>query len=394
MTEVDVEPTGERFIPELMHGDLIEAEHHARYHLAMNLVRGCRVLDAGCGVGWGSQLLLDAGAVEVTGIDRDPEAIDDARTRTPQGRFFVADLTSLGLADALFDVVVCFEALEHVLDPAACLDELVRVLHPDGILLVSSPNPDVYPSGNPFHFYEMTPAELQGEVAKRLEHTTVLRQHLLISSLLAPDEPAPGPAAPLDTVTWSIAALEPGHDPYSLVAASRLPLPAIQAVEMLAPSHQLDDLQRLAEALTDERERVQRDRAELDAERQALLDRQADDQKRLMEADDLLRGLARERDDARAALAAAGPDRQPTGRFDHLTAERDRYAADLVHCEQEMARRVPRVNLDALAVETRRADDARAELEAVMHTTSWRVTRPLRLVRRLRPATLRRLVRR
>ena len=70
-------PAEERFLPEVMSDQLIEAEHHARYRFAGAVVSGRRVLDAGCGVGWGSQVLLDYGAGSVDGVDIDESAITE-----------------------------------------------------------------------------------------------------------------------------------------------------------------------------------------------------------------------------------------------------------------------------------------------------------------------------
>ena len=142
-------PSGERFVPEAMGGQLIEAEHHARYRHAAQLVAGRSVLDAGCGVGWGSALLAHAGAARVTGLDIDAGALADATGRTDAATFVRGDLMDLPFADASFDVVVCFEAIEHVLGPLLALDELRRVLAPDGVLTVSSPNPGDLSRGEP-----------------------------------------------------------------------------------------------------------------------------------------------------------------------------------------------------------------------------------------------------
>ncbi len=73
----------ERFVPELIAGGLIEAEHRARYAFALPHVAGQVVLDAGCGVGWGSALAVDAGASRVIGIDIAAEAVLDAQSRAP-----------------------------------------------------------------------------------------------------------------------------------------------------------------------------------------------------------------------------------------------------------------------------------------------------------------------
>ena len=69
--------TGERLIPGEVDVDLLN-EHMARYHFAVRLARGKRVLDAGCGAGYGSAELADV-AESVTGIDIAPEAVEYAR---------------------------------------------------------------------------------------------------------------------------------------------------------------------------------------------------------------------------------------------------------------------------------------------------------------------------
>src|SRR5688500_15232961 len=68
----------ERFVPGTHRGELMEAEHYARYFWASALVAGRRVLDAGCGVGYGSRLLHGAGAAEVVGLDVSADAIQAA----------------------------------------------------------------------------------------------------------------------------------------------------------------------------------------------------------------------------------------------------------------------------------------------------------------------------
>ena len=148
MDDVDA-PSGERFVPEAMGGQLIEAEHHARYRHAAQLVAGRSVLDAGCGVGWGSVVLAGAGAARVTGLDIDAAAISDARRRTDAVGFVRGDLADLPFADASFDVVVCYEAIEHVAQPLVVLDELRRVLTADGVLDGLLAEPRRVPTGKP-----------------------------------------------------------------------------------------------------------------------------------------------------------------------------------------------------------------------------------------------------
>jgi len=104
----------ERFDPELMGGSLLEAEHLARYRWAGALVEGKRVLDAGCGTGYGSELLARQGAAEVVGVDADADVIEAASRSASGVTFVAADLRELPADLGEFDVVVCFEVIEHI----------------------------------------------------------------------------------------------------------------------------------------------------------------------------------------------------------------------------------------------------------------------------------------
>jgi len=241
----DVEAlSGERFVPEAMGGELIEAEHHARYRHAAQLVAGRTVLDAGCGVGWGSALLTDAGAASVCGLDNDASALADAATRTDAARFVQGDMMALPFVDGSFEVAVCYEAIEHVADPLVALDELRRVLTPDGVLTVSSPNPAVYPPGNPFHIHEFTPDELQRELARRFAHASAWQQHSMLASVVIPD--AHDPDAPSAATT--LADLKMGEAAYSVFDASDAPLSPAAAHAVLVSAQQFTALLDLVES--------------------------------------------------------------------------------------------------------------------------------------------------
>jgi SAM-dependent methyltransferase len=182
-------PTGERFDPFFMHGHLIEAEHLARYAWAAQFATGRRVLDAACGMAYGSAMLAAAGATAVVGVDLDESVIAKVRAAAKPGTSFdVADLRKLPYDDDEFDLVVSFETIEHVSDPAVVFDELARVLKPEGLLLVSTPNRDVYTPGNPFHLRELTPSEFANELAKRFRSVAMRRQHTWVASGIFDDE--------------------------------------------------------------------------------------------------------------------------------------------------------------------------------------------------------------
>src|SRR4051812_25282678 len=115
----------ERFDPAESGGQLVDAEHQARYLLAQQFVSGRRVLDAACGTGYGTRILIDGGADEVTAMDIAPEAVEETRRRTRgEANVVKGDLYALPFDDDAFDIVVCFEAIEHVQQPEQVLAEL------------------------------------------------------------------------------------------------------------------------------------------------------------------------------------------------------------------------------------------------------------------------------
>jgi SAM-dependent methyltransferase len=162
--------TGERIIPGKVDVDLLN-EHMARYTFAARLARGKRVLDAGCGAGYGSAELAQA-ADSVVGVDLAPEAIDFARANygLPNLRFEQASCEALPHPGGSFDLVVAFEVIEHLGHWREFLLEVRRVLAPAGQLVVSTPNKLYYtesrgPSGaNPFHVHEFDFEEFQNEL--------------------------------------------------------------------------------------------------------------------------------------------------------------------------------------------------------------------------------------
>lgn len=245
-------PPVERFDPTAMEGQLLEAEHLARYRWAAALAEGKRVLDAGCGTGYGAELLAGAEAAEVVAIDVDREVIEAAqRDGSSAVTFAAADLRELPAGLGKFDVVVCFEVLEHIDEPEAALDRLAAVVAPDGLLVVSSPNRDVYPPGNPFHKHEFTPGELAAALESRFAHVKLVRQQDWLATALFDDGGFTRVDAQAVEVAKAVAG-EPGQELYSIGVASAAPLPVTPSFVMLTQTADVKWWQELLQSLRDE----------------------------------------------------------------------------------------------------------------------------------------------
>jgi len=100
-----------------------------------------RYLEVGCGGGVVARKI--ARSTRVTGIDGSSIAIRKAIASVASGErceFKVATAYALPVDDSSMDGVYSFEVLEHLLDPVAAVEEMVRVLRPGGFLLLSAPN--------------------------------------------------------------------------------------------------------------------------------------------------------------------------------------------------------------------------------------------------------------
>jgi SAM-dependent methyltransferase len=227
----------ERFVPAASRGLLVEAEHLVRYWWASRLAAGRRVLDAGCGTAYGTRMLAGAQATHVVGVDRAASVLEAARPACPENVELVeGDLRDLPFPDRSFDLVVCFEVVEHLAEPDVALRELERVVAADGVVLVSSPNRDVYEPGNPHHLHEYTPAELRSALERYFVHVELRRQANLIASSVMPDDVAAADAleAVHDLRLAKCVALPADGETYTIALASHAPLPPDRSTTAVA----------------------------------------------------------------------------------------------------------------------------------------------------------------
>lgn len=119
------------------------------------------VLDAGCGVGYGTEELAKRSFFAL-GIDLSKRVIDKAmRRRKTNLRFILADCRYLPLRNESFDLITSFEVIEHLVDPDLFLKEVKRVLKENGKLILSTPIRRFEIPLAPLHKQEFTPKELE-----------------------------------------------------------------------------------------------------------------------------------------------------------------------------------------------------------------------------------------
>ncbi|MFI7064778.1 class I SAM-dependent methyltransferase [Kribbella sp. NPDC050124] len=175
--------TGERTAPGIWHENYWFARHDAAYrwitaNLSSNNSLGTgRVLDAGCGEGYGAELLRLAGADSVTGLDYEDTTLRHVRRVYPQINVVQGNLVQTGFADATFDLITSMQTIEHLWEQPRFITECARILAPQGTLVVSTPNRLTFPSGNWYHTRELTAVEFTELLEPHFEITHALGLH-------------------------------------------------------------------------------------------------------------------------------------------------------------------------------------------------------------------------
>ncbi|MDX8055939.1 class I SAM-dependent methyltransferase [Lentzea sp. BCCO 10_0798] len=183
--------TGERTVPGIAEENYWFRRHEAAY---LHLIGHCAdavVLEAGCGEGYGAQLIRTV-ARRVIALDYDELTSRHVAQAYPQLDVLRGNLATLPLRDGSVDVVANLQVIEHLWDQEGFLAECRRVLRPGGKLIVTTPNRLTFSPGqdtplNPFHTRELAPSELDEmlrDAGFRVDELTGLRHGRRLDTLL------------------------------------------------------------------------------------------------------------------------------------------------------------------------------------------------------------------
>lgn len=164
--------TGERL--EFNNFSDVTIEHLHRYAIANDFVKNKIVLDIASGEGYGS-FILSKNASKVIGVDIDNETVFDAQEKYSKNNlsFLVGSADNIPLETNSIDVVVSFETIEHHDKHEEMFLEIKRVLKPNGVLIMSSPDKKYYSDiprfKNKFHVKELYSDEFENLVNKHFD---------------------------------------------------------------------------------------------------------------------------------------------------------------------------------------------------------------------------------
>ncbi len=200
------------------------------------------MLELASGEGYGAAILA-GNAKHVTAVEIDGDSVAHSRTHyhAPNLDFLEGSMLDLRVFDdAAFDLVVCFEALEHVEEHNELVAGVARVLRENGLLVLSTPDRDTYNAQihepNPFHARELSGSELLELLGSHFRHVALWGQAGLGGSRLARLDDQLRTVVREELVarrddTWVDLADAPS--PYLVALASGGPLPAAPSLAYL-----------------------------------------------------------------------------------------------------------------------------------------------------------------
>jgi ubiquinone/menaquinone biosynthesis C-methylase UbiE len=179
--------TGERLETHIYNDNTIKHLH--RYALALNIVNDKDVLDIASGEGYGSHL-ISSKAKYVYGVDIDEDTIKNSSKKYKKRNleFILGSTSKIPLKDNSVDVVISFETIEHHDEHELMMLEIKRVLRPEGVLLISSPDKYFYSDlrnyHNKFHVKELYKKELLDLISKHFVNYYLYSQSYVNGSSL------------------------------------------------------------------------------------------------------------------------------------------------------------------------------------------------------------------
>lgn len=185
--------TGERFIPDQF--GQIALEHLNRYHFVINQLdlTDKIIIDLASGEGYGSNLLANY-AKKVYGIDISFDAIEHSKHkyRRDNLEFLVGNAINIPLPNKIADIFICFETIEHIERHFELIKEIKRVLKPNGILFISTPDKYYYSDlpkyNNEFHIKELYNYEFKELLTTNFKKAIYFLQRTFSGSIIVQEE--------------------------------------------------------------------------------------------------------------------------------------------------------------------------------------------------------------
>jgi 2-polyprenyl-3-methyl-5-hydroxy-6-metoxy-1,4-benzoquinol methylase len=152
--------------------------HIATYQFALKYVKDKRVLDYGCGSGYGSRMLSNI-AEKVTAVDISEETINFAKSYYTANNLVFKNISEL--SDEKYDIITSFQVIEHVPDEKEYIKNLKSLLMPDGYLLISTPDKSnrifnyIQKPWNIFHLKEYSGIDLNDLLRKFFPSVEILK---------------------------------------------------------------------------------------------------------------------------------------------------------------------------------------------------------------------------
>ena len=134
-----------------------------------------KIADLGCGL----TDVYDSES-DVTGLDISPECVKQMQERYPTGTWITGDVRDTGLPGSTFDTVLCSHVLEHFWYQKPIIEEMKRIVKPDGNIIIAVPRRSIGPD----HVHpKWDERKVRERIAAYLKEATVelaAREHWLI----------------------------------------------------------------------------------------------------------------------------------------------------------------------------------------------------------------------